>query len=274
VRELLPSDAILVGQSLNCDLNAMHLMHPYCIDTSVIFNLTGNRNRKSKLQLLAKKFLNEEIQIEKTGHSSIEDSTACLKLTKLKLSKDIYFGDIALQTRKEVINRSAVTSTGIVNSNEPSNVKAPIFSHATKRQKKTAIITTERSKFNLNKFSGQNKLEMLRENSGDDITSEELACGIKYHKESNAKKVIKKTQEVIINNDFNLSHFDIFDDLLNNTDDFDGEMDEEEKITQVIPQIDRWIQKVWSCVASNGMFMVLFCGNKNTNGVSMIQIKQ
>lgn len=41
VQQLLPPDAILVGQSLNCDLMACKMMHPYVIDTSVIFNLSG-----------------------------------------------------------------------------------------------------------------------------------------------------------------------------------------------------------------------------------------
>lgn len=45
---LLPPDAILVGQSLNCDLTAMKMMHPYVIDTSVCFNITGDRRRKSR----------------------------------------------------------------------------------------------------------------------------------------------------------------------------------------------------------------------------------
>lgn len=43
LRKLLPPDAILVGQSLNSDLHILKMMHPYIIDTSVIFNLTGNR---------------------------------------------------------------------------------------------------------------------------------------------------------------------------------------------------------------------------------------
>ena len=33
IHNFLPADSILVGQSLNCDLNAMKLMHPYVIDT-------------------------------------------------------------------------------------------------------------------------------------------------------------------------------------------------------------------------------------------------
>lgn len=43
LRTILPADAILVGQSLNSDLHTLKMMHPYIIDTSVIFNLTGDR---------------------------------------------------------------------------------------------------------------------------------------------------------------------------------------------------------------------------------------
>lgn len=43
LRKLLPADAILVGQSLNFDLHTLKMMHPYIIDTSVIFNITGDR---------------------------------------------------------------------------------------------------------------------------------------------------------------------------------------------------------------------------------------
>lgn len=43
LRTLLPPDAILVGQSINCDLHTLKMMHPYIIDTSVIFNMSGER---------------------------------------------------------------------------------------------------------------------------------------------------------------------------------------------------------------------------------------
>lgn len=96
LRRLLPSDAILVGQSLGNDLHALKLMHPYVIDTSVIYNLSGDRQRKTKLQTLAKDFLNEQIQVSSKGHCSVEDSLASLNLVKLKLSKHLYFGDAVM----------------------------------------------------------------------------------------------------------------------------------------------------------------------------------
>ncbi len=99
VRQLLPPDAILVGQSLNCDLMACKMMHPYVIDTSVIFNLSGIPRVKSKLQTLAREFLGEQIQANPLGHDSIEDCATTMKLVKLKLSKGMSFGDAYLKSR-------------------------------------------------------------------------------------------------------------------------------------------------------------------------------
>lgn len=69
------------------------MMHPYIIDTSVIFNLTGNRKHKSKLSRLAQEFLNETIQQRgAAGHDSVEDSLAALKLVQYKLTKSKRLG--------------------------------------------------------------------------------------------------------------------------------------------------------------------------------------
>jgi RNA exonuclease 1 len=79
LRRLLPPNAILVGQSLNSDLLALQMMHPYVIDTSVIFNVTGVRRRKTKLSVLTSTFLGEEIQQGgKKGHNPIEDAQAAM----------------------------------------------------------------------------------------------------------------------------------------------------------------------------------------------------
>lgn len=65
-------------------------MHPYVIDTSVIFNISGERWRKPKLQTLALKYLGLEIQSDAKGHDSAEDSISSLKLVQLKLSQSNY----------------------------------------------------------------------------------------------------------------------------------------------------------------------------------------
>jgi len=69
----------------------LQLFHPYIIDTSVIFNLNGNKGSKSKLKLLAKNFLDMNIQCGgNLGHDSIEDSRATMLLVQLKLCKCMF----------------------------------------------------------------------------------------------------------------------------------------------------------------------------------------
>lgn len=68
----------------------LQMMHPYCIDTSVIFNVTGDRYRKSKLKYLSEHFLKETIQTSNKGHCPVEDSSASLRLAQLKLSESKY----------------------------------------------------------------------------------------------------------------------------------------------------------------------------------------
>lgn len=63
------------------------MFHPYVIDSSVVFNIWGQRKKKTKLKTLTEMFLGEKIQQGTDGHDSIEDSIAALKLVQFKLSK-------------------------------------------------------------------------------------------------------------------------------------------------------------------------------------------
>jgi len=98
LRQLLPRDAILVGHSLSGDLTAMRLIHPYVIDTSVIFNLRGYRGHKSKLRDLAYILLGRKIQEfnqcrKGHGHDPLEDAKATMLLALLKLRNGRGFAD-------------------------------------------------------------------------------------------------------------------------------------------------------------------------------------
>ncbi|XP_067673721.1 RNA exonuclease 5-like [Haliotis asinina] len=93
LRKLLPSDSIWVGQSLNGDLAALKLFHPYVIDTSVIYNMSGMKWKKTGLKALAAHFLKQDIQLGSSGHCSVEDACAAMELVQLKLQKGMDFGD-------------------------------------------------------------------------------------------------------------------------------------------------------------------------------------
>lgn len=82
---LLTPRTILIGHSLNSDLTAIKLTHPFIIDTALIYPHPRGPPLKSSLKYLAQKYLNREVQKGgAAGHDSIEDARTCLDLVKQK----------------------------------------------------------------------------------------------------------------------------------------------------------------------------------------------
>ncbi|KAI6171156.1 putative rnase h [Aphelenchoides bicaudatus] len=79
-RRLLPPNAILCGHSIENDLKALRLSHPYCIDVGFAYNMIDKKGAN----------------IIAAGHCSYEDAWAALRLLKLKLEHGLQFGSIAL----------------------------------------------------------------------------------------------------------------------------------------------------------------------------------
>ncbi|PIK54641.1 putative small RNA degrading nuclease 5 isoform X1 [Apostichopus japonicus] len=81
--QLLPPDAILVGQSIENDLRALKMFHPFCVDTSDMFTRSGHRVGLANLT----QFYLREIQSGDQGHDPAEDARAALDLFKLRLAE-------------------------------------------------------------------------------------------------------------------------------------------------------------------------------------------
>ncbi|KUL89645.1 hypothetical protein ZTR_00551 [Talaromyces verruculosus] len=90
--ELLTPRTVLVGHSLNSDLTALKLTHPFIIDTAIIYPHPRGPPLKSALKWLCQKYLGKEIQKGQTGHDSIEDARAVLELVKQKCEKGERWG--------------------------------------------------------------------------------------------------------------------------------------------------------------------------------------
>ncbi|KAK0466230.1 ribonuclease H [Desarmillaria tabescens] len=85
---------ILLGHSLESDLRALKLCHPFCIDTAVIFHHPRGRPLKPGLAWLTKKWCGREIQTHgEGGHDPEEDAGACVDLLKKKLDNGPSFGE-------------------------------------------------------------------------------------------------------------------------------------------------------------------------------------
>lgn len=93
LREITPKH-VLIGHSLNADLMALKLTHPFVIDTSILYPHPRGPPMKSSLKWLAQKYLGREIQKGHgtQGHDSIEDARACLDLVKMKCERGPQWG--------------------------------------------------------------------------------------------------------------------------------------------------------------------------------------
>ncbi|RMZ66985.1 exonuclease [Pyrenophora seminiperda CCB06] len=90
--ELLTPRTILVGHSLNSDLNALKLTHPFIIDTGILYPHPRGPPYKQSLKWLAQKYLKREVQKGSAGHDSVEDARTCLDLVKQKCEKGPRWG--------------------------------------------------------------------------------------------------------------------------------------------------------------------------------------
>ncbi|KAK4188010.1 RNA exonuclease 1 [Podospora australis] len=92
--EILHPRTILLGHSLDSDLKALQLAHPFVVDTSILFPHPRGPPLKSSLKYLAQKHLNREVQKgggPTGGHDSIEDAKTTLDLVKKKCEKGKYW---------------------------------------------------------------------------------------------------------------------------------------------------------------------------------------
>lgn len=88
--KLITPRTVLVGHSLDSDLKAMKMTHPFIVDTSVLFPHPKGHPFKHSLKWLAQKYLNRDVQKGDgtlQGHDSIEDARTCLDLVKKKCEK-------------------------------------------------------------------------------------------------------------------------------------------------------------------------------------------
>ncbi|XP_023946138.2 RNA exonuclease 5 [Bicyclus anynana] len=247
LRELLPPDAILVGQSLQSDLHALKMMHPYVIDTSTIYNVTGERSRKPKLKVLAKEFLNQDIQNSKSGHCSVEDSLASLKLVQLKLSKSMEFGD-AVHTNRQSYKDNVIKKA----IQQQQEYALSIFNHIIDQKKTSIVIGCDNITGDYHTF-----LTQAKENLNNQLKKGKLRK-VKLNTVDRMEDVITNIMEV--GNDYNLvmGHLKVESECVN---------------SELMQKIDEWVEKIWNSVQDTALYAIVFGGTTADNGVAMVKVK-
>eukprot|EP00928_Gymnodinium_smaydae_P044408 TRINITY_DN29624_c0_g1_i1.p1 TRINITY_DN29624_c0_g1~~TRINITY_DN29624_c0_g1_i1.p1 ORF type:complete len:652 (-),score=157.83 TRINITY_DN29624_c0_g1_i1:50-2005(-) len=91
--ELITTDTILVGHSLENDLLALRLLHSRIIDTALLYPHPQGWPHRSSLRFLAKQHLRKQLERE-SGHDPIADAKAAMELALLKFVRGPTFGDL------------------------------------------------------------------------------------------------------------------------------------------------------------------------------------
>lgn len=246
LQTLLPPDAILIGQSLNVDLHALKLMHPYVIDTSLVFNFTGERNRKPKLKTLAKEFLKEDIQTGKNGHCSVEDALAAIKLVQLKLSQSIEFGD-AVHTNREKYKQNVIKMA------DSPQYALSIFNRMIDQKISSIVIGCDN-------ITGDYHTYLTK-------AKESLSTHFKKVKTKNVKlKTVDNKEDVISSLCDSIKDYNFVMAHLK----FDINVDNESKEME---RLDKWIETIWQSLRSCSLFVVVYGGTTVYNGVAMMHVK-
>ncbi|KAL3672293.1 hypothetical protein V7S43_002951 [Phytophthora oleae] len=106
--DLVPAEAILVGHSIENDLQALRVLHRRVIDTVCMYPHPKGPPFRSALRFLTSQFLNRAIQTGTDGHCSVEDAVATLQLAQLKIKHGPTFPSIEHEYKqKKVVNEMA-----------------------------------------------------------------------------------------------------------------------------------------------------------------------
>ncbi|XP_010493835.1 PREDICTED: small RNA degrading nuclease 5 [Camelina sativa] len=178
--KLVFEETILVGHSLENDLFSLKISHNLVIDTALLYKHPHGRSYKTKLRILAKKFLAREIQLSESGHDSVEDAKAAMDLALLKIKHGPDFGSPPEVRRKKllaILNESGKSTSMIDNINivkryasESSN-SIPVSCDDEALSKAMKEVKNKRSQFVWTQFSELNTHFQSRANDPQNLNS-------------------------------------------------------------------------------------------------------
>uniref|UniRef100_T1JBL6 TBC1 domain family member 9 n=1 Tax=Strigamia maritima TaxID=126957 RepID=T1JBL6_STRMM len=265
LNDLLPADAIWCGQSLNSDLNALKMFHPYVIDTSIIYNLVGRRQVKPSLKKLSSLFLQTDIQDSPDGHCSAEDCTATMKLVQHKLQNCLEYGDAVVggyipaavepvePTENAVDTTERTPGDGIpAHLQNKTGLVTSFYNHLKEQNKKVALVGS-------NEALAQCSLEEAGFGAAENVT--------KFAANTN-KDVSQLLRQNASQYHFSLGHMNLAKAYV-----------DPDRQQNLFNKLDQRISKVYRDLAANALFVVIFSGAMAEyeegfhNGLCLIKLK-
>lgn len=170
-----------------------------------------------------------------------------MKLIKLKLANNLDFGDEILTQKKRINEIIRMASSDKIQNN--------LFAHATRRDKRTAIVTLGPL---------QNQIRDILKQAENVAEKSATLSGVSLFEVDSNKAAVKKAREIALEHSLTIINLHI------NAQDF--QQDTAEKTAELV---DKWIGKMYKAVAHNGMFLVLMGGSAECpSGLVKINIKR
>ena len=241
LRSLLPPDAILIGQSLNFDLVALKVFHPYVIDTSVCFNITGDRRRKTKLSVLTQLFLNKTIQTAgKEGHNPIEDAQAAMDLVNLKLEKGLHFGDAVMGGEVPSLTEEGRYQVSQSRLDKSESLMTSLSKTLSQHHKTVSVVCDQQLADKYEAFPGFKSA----------LTS--------FHSSESNSEAVEAAAVSAVEHNLTICHVGVQGEDLETND----------------KKIKKFTKKLFSHTSVNGMFLLLLAGTSSQNSVAGIVVKR
>jgi len=276
--KILTPDCIIVGQTVSSDLVALKLIHPYIIDTAVIYNLTGHRKWKSKLSLLTETFLKRPIQTSIYGHNPIEDSIAAMELVVLKLQEGPTFGDVILSrssdwkdspqdimlkavTRELEGTAKKITEDDDATFDPDCCLHMKLFTFIQSQNKQATLVASPAI---IQEYKP--KLDVLKPCLIRKKPDESPAKAVAIHEASDLKNSVKTGLNHVLDQNFTVIHTSI-----------DCESSDEAKRHKRMKKIDKHIGRLFKSISVNGMMVVVFGGSvkdSTKNGACFVRINK
>lgn len=276
IQELLPANAILCGQSLGGDLRAIKMYHPYVIDTSCIYNLSGRTSMKTGLKRLTEMFVKETIQAGTGGHDSVEDAKATMKLVQHKLKHYLNYGDVRMgwtvaDTKPEENPEEKVSEFKLIKMEEKEENVDP-------DSPKSHIIARQNAFFNMEKYF-YSMFEVLQKYSKTAalVTDQEtinkfgMDNGVVAIESDSDKKTKTLVKSHVQFHDFVYCSFDNYLTHIN------GETTQE-KVKHCLEKMDKRMGKILKNVKQNSLVIVIVPGRTDPEwenaGTVFVKIKE
>ncbi|KAI8449385.1 RNA exonuclease 4 [Phakopsora pachyrhizi] len=263
ISEIVDFDTVLVGHSVDCDLRALKMAHPWVIDTSSIYQHPRGSPMKPSLKWLSSKWLGKEIQNSKLGHDSEEDARTAIELLRKKMEKGQGFGEFTTD-QESIFERMSRAS-------EPKRAAVIDYGHVEGRTNGVAGRTTSKSSLSLVYNSDREVMNGIISSLNDHDFVFGRLMELSHAVEWSQPQQSKETPSNLTDNNNNVTSED--KDNSNNPSKPTAKPTKIFELEQVYENLNRYIEELHEKIPT-GTALIIFTGHSDPRKMVELNLKK